>query len=331
MRCRVLEFAAPGRVELAEVGLPPLHDGDVLVRTLYSGISGGTELLAYRGEVDPSLPLDDSLGALKGTFSFPFRYGYSCVGRVEKSLGSLAVGSLVFAFHPHQEALVRPGPELIPVDDLEPRLATMFPLVEASLQIALDAGPLQGQPVVVFGLGAVGLITSALLERFGARVLGVEPQPGRRAVAGSLGIQATTPEDIGDAVAELTSGRGVPVAIEASGNPSALGGALGLLAHEGTALVASWYGLRPVSLDLGGRFHRRRLGIRSTQVSTIPAELSARWDRERRRREVHRLLGELPLQALATHEFPFEDAQRAFTALDKGEEGLLHVALRYEE
>jgi 2-desacetyl-2-hydroxyethyl bacteriochlorophyllide A dehydrogenase len=331
MRCRVLQFAAPGRVELAEADLPRLSDGDVLVRTLYSGISGGTELLAYRGEVDPSLPLDDSLGALEGTFTFPFRYGYSCVGRVEESRGTLAAGSLVFAFHPHQEAFARPVPELIPVDDLEPRLATMFPLVEASLQIALDAGPVQRQLVVVFGLGAVGLITSALLERFGARVLGVEPQSGRRAAAGSFGIQATTPEVIGDAVADMTSGRGVPVAIEASGNPSALDGALELLAHEGTVLVASWYGLRPVLLNLGGPFHRRRLSIRSSQVSTIPAALSGRWDPARRRREVRRLLEELPLRELATHEFAFEDAQRAFTALDKGEEGLLHVALRYEE
>ena len=62
--------------------------------------------------------------------------------------------------------------------------------------------------------------------------------------------------------------------IEVSGNPAALPDALRLLAHEGTALVASWYGTRDAVLPLGDRFHRRRLTIRSTQVSTIPARLA---------------------------------------------------------
>ena len=104
---------------------------------------------------------------------------------------------------------------------------------------------------------------------------------------------------------------------------------LGLLAHEGEALVCSWFGSKDVRLPLGGAFHRRRLAIRSTQVSTIPSRLAGRWDVPRRRRVAMRLMGELPLKLLATQELPFERAAEAYAALDRGEDGLAHMALRY--
>ena len=107
---------------------------------------------------------------------------------------------------------------------------------------------------------------------------------------------------------------GVPIVIECSGNPAALAGALELLAHEGTALVASWYGSNPVTLPLGGRFHRRRLTIRSTQVSTIPAALSGRWSHGRRLAHAVDLAATLPLAALATHTVPFERAGEGYAA-----------------
>jgi threonine dehydrogenase-like Zn-dependent dehydrogenase len=122
---------------------------------------------------------------------------------------------------------------------------------------------------------------------------------------------------------------GVPLIVEVSGDPRALASALPLLAHEGTALVASWYGSKPVNLHLGAEFHRRRLTIRSTQVSTIPSRLSGRWTLKRRREHVMRLLGELPLKRFATHEFPFSRAADAFAALDRGDEDLMHAALTY--
>ena len=122
---------------------------------------------------------------------------------------------------------------------------------------------------------------------------------------------------------------GVPLVVETSGNPDALRSALGLLAHEGTVLVASWYGTKEVSLPLGADFHRRRLAIRSTQVSTIPAALTSRWDPDRRRRAVVELLDDLPLDLLATHTVPFEEASDAYLALDAGREGVIHIALGY--
>lgn len=324
MRALTLEFVQPRTLALVEIDLPEPRPGELLVRTLYSGISSGTELLAYRGEIDSRLPLDESIASLGGTFSFPFRYGYSCVGMVERSESSIKPDTMVFALHPHQDRFLCPAEDALVFPEVDPRIATLFPLVETAFQITLDAGEVFDETVIVVGLGAVGLLTALLLQRAGARVVGIEPSSWRRELAAQLDVDAVAP---GDA---LVAGEGgVPLIVEVSGDPRALASALPLLAHEGTALVASWYGSKPVNLHLGAEFHRRRLTIRSTQVSTIPSRLARRWTLKRRREHVTRLLGELPLKRLATHEFPFARAADAFAALDRGDEDLMHAALTY--
>ena len=324
-----LRFVAPRRVELGPVAVPDPADGELLVKAEFSGISGGTEMLAYRGEIDPALPLDETLDALGGTFAYPFAYGYSAVGTVERSRGRVPEGARVFAFHAHQDRFVVGEDDVVPLDGEDPRRATLLPLVETALQACLDAGPRLGEPVAVLGLGCVGALTGALLSRAGARVVGSEPREARRRAATRLGVEAVAPEHLAARVADLGEGRGVPLVVEATGRPEVLAGALPLLAHEGTALVCSWYGTKPVALPLGAEFHRRRLVIRSTQVSTIPAALAGRWDRARRRAAARALLSELPLEALATHEFPFERAPEAYAAVAGDDPGLIHAALRY--
>ena len=309
-----VEFAGPRQVRVAAVALPEPGPDEVVVTTHFSGISGGTELLAYRGEIDPGWPLDERIESLDGTFTYPFRYGYACVGEAD--------GQPVFAFHPHQDHFVARRDELVPLPaGVDLRQATLFPLVETALQIALDAGPVLGDKVVVLGLGAVGALTALLLQRGGARVVGIDPLPWRRDTAARMGIEAVSPAD---------APGGVALVVEASGRPEALADALDLLAHEGTVLVASWYGTKVAALPLGGAFHRRRLTIRSTQVSTIPAALAARWTLERRRAVAADLLSELPLAMVATHTFPLAAVADAFAALDRGKDGLIHAALCYD-
>jgi 2-desacetyl-2-hydroxyethyl bacteriochlorophyllide A dehydrogenase len=326
---RAILFVAPRQVEVRPVQLPALTEGDVLVRTSHSGISAGSELLAYRGDVDPSLSLDETIGALGGTFRYPFRYGYSCVGRVERGAGAVSEGDQVFAFHPHQDRLVVPAADVIPLGDMNPREATLFPLVETALQLSRDAGHIKDDLIVVLGLGVVGLLTAALLMNDGARVVGSEPLSWRRATALRFGVTAVSPDELDATVQAQSEQRGAGVVIEASGNPAALAASLPLLAHEGTALVASWYGSKPVRLPLGADFHRRRLTIRSSQVSTIPADQQPYWTIERRRQAAVALLDKLPLAALATHTFAFDDAAEAFAAVDRGGDGLVHAALCY--
>jgi 2-desacetyl-2-hydroxyethyl bacteriochlorophyllide A dehydrogenase len=327
MDARAVRFVAPRQVSVDKVPLADVEPGQVMVRTSFSGISSGTEMLAYRGELDPSTDLDSSLSTLSGNFGYPFSYGYSCVGVVERGTSAVPAGSVVFTFHPHQDRLVVSESDVVLLPDGGSRReATLFPLVETALQLSLDSGPVLGETVVVVGLGPVGLLTALLLQRAGARVVASEPKEWRRKVAGSVGLAAVDPSELSDRIPD----GGVPLLVESSGVPAALSDGLGLLAHEGTALVASWYGTKPVPLPLGAEFHRRRLTIRSSQVSTIPAALQGRWTRERRRAAAAGLLGELPLAALATTEFPFADADRAYGSIDRGDPGLVHVALRYE-
>jgi 2-desacetyl-2-hydroxyethyl bacteriochlorophyllide A dehydrogenase len=329
---RALQFVEPRHVEVVTVDLPEPAEDQLVVRTVMSGLSGGTEMLAYRGELDPEMPLDETLGALGGTFRYPFSYGYSCVGVVEQLGGSagrgargigVEPGSLVFAFHPHQDRFVIDRRDIVPLPPgTDPRSAVLLPLVETALQLTLDAGPLLTEPVAVVGLGAVGLLTALMLQRAGAG--------DRRSVAADLGVDAVAPDELPAAVRARTRGGRLRLIVELSGAPRTLADALDLLAHEGTALVGSWYGTTPVPLPLGGAFHRRRLTIRASQVSTVPAALSGHWDVARRRAVALDLFTELPLAAIATTDYPFEAAAQAYAAVDRGDPGLLHVALRYE-
>jgi 2-desacetyl-2-hydroxyethyl bacteriochlorophyllide A dehydrogenase len=327
-RAETVRFVAPYVVELAEVAVPENRAGEVLVRAEFSGISGGTEMLAYRGELDPGLPRDETLGALAGRFEYPFTYGYSVVGTVEASRSDVREGERVFAFHPHQSRFVVSATDVVPIGATDPRTATLFPLVETALQISLDAGIRYREVVAVLGLGPVGILSGILLMRSGATVVGSDPVPWRRETAEMCGLAAVEPEALGTAVRTATRGHGADVVVEATGNPEALGESLGLLSMEGVAIVASFYGAKPVTLPLGAEFHRRRLEIRSSQVSTIGGR-AIRWDRLRRLEATQALLAELPLSALASHTLPLERAPEAYAALDRGDDGVIHVALAY--
>jgi 2-desacetyl-2-hydroxyethyl bacteriochlorophyllide A dehydrogenase len=316
MPARALFHTAPRRVEIRELPVPRAATGEVVVRTVCSGISTGTERLIFRGDVPEDLVLDDTITALAGTFRYPFRYGYACIGRVEGQDG------LVFAFHPHQDTFAAAASDLIALPPVGPAAGTLFPLVETALQVILDADAGYADRVVIFGAGTVGLLTALLLKRSGRRPLCAEPQAWRRDLAVRLGIPAVAPEEL--------EKEEVPLVIDASGNPGVPARALDVLAHEGTLLIASWFGSQPVPMPLGGAFHRRRLTIRSTQVSTIPARMSGAWTIERRRAEAVALLPELPLDEFCTHVFPFAAAADAFRAVDGNASGLMHAVLDYD-
>src|ERR1700722_18432632 len=184
---RALFHTAPRCVEIRELPTPRPAAGEVLVRTLSSGISGGTERLGYRGEIPADLALDDTIDSLGGTFSYPFAYGYSCVGEVAES------GQRVFAFHPHQDVFTAQAGELVPLPAIDPAAATLFPLVETALQVTLDAGNGYRDQVIVLGAGVLGLLTGLLLQRSGWRPLLAEPQAWGRALGRGPGVTTAGP------------------------------------------------------------------------------------------------------------------------------------------
>ena len=334
IEARALWFTAPRTAELRPERVPPPGPGEVRIKTIASAISHGTEMLVYRGEVPAGLPLD--LPTLSGDFSFPIKYGYATVGRVlDAGAGSFSPGDLLFVHHPHQDAFVVPAelPVRLP-DGLDPALGLFFANVETALNVVHDAPLRLGETALVFGQGVVGLLVTGLLKLAGAsQVLAVDPIKRRRDLALEVGADEAFEPDEGlhERVLEATAGRGADLAVEVSSSGAALQAAIDAVATEGTVVVASWYGTRPVALTLGGHFHRGRVRLRSSQVGRIDPELGARWDRARRTEAALRLLPRLRLEELVSHRVPFERAPEAYRLVDEHPEETVQVVLIHDE
>lgn len=326
---RALRFEGPRRVAARPVPAEAPGPGEAVVRTRLSAVSSGTELAAYRGLLDPALPRDETLGALRGgTFRFPFEYGYASLGTVE-AVGpspppdTPRPGERVFAFVPHRDAFVAPLDDLLrPPPGLPDERAVLFPYQETAVNLLLDGRPLVGERVVVAGQGALGLALTALLARMPlGRLVAVEPRADRRDRALEFGAGAAVSPEAAEGVAAAVREHcpeGADLVFEVSGNGAALDGALGYTAPEGRIVVGSWLSGGPTALDLGGFFHRGRVRIRSSQVSRLPP-LGPAWTVGRRRDLAWQLLGDTPLERLVTHRTPLARAGRAYEALDRGE------------
>ncbi len=327
-------FGGPRRVEIRQEPAASVGPHDVRVCALVSGVSAGSELLVYRGSAPSELQPD--LPTVSGDFGFPIKFGYASVGRVAEvgpRVRELAVDDLVFVHHPHQTEYVVPAdyPVRLP-DDLPVDLGVFVANLETAVTVVLDAHPRLGEAVLVTGQGVVGLLITMLLRRAGATPIVTADLHERRRVASvANGANHALAVDAGlvDAVRQLTGGLGVDVAVEVSGSPAALQACIDAAAFGGTVVVASWYGRRDVRLNLGDNFHRRRLRLVSSQVSTLDPALTPRWDRARRTALVSALLKELPLHDLITHRFPIDKAADAYDLLDRSPGECLQVVLDY--
>ena len=245
----------------------------------------------------------------------------------------LTAGDAVFVHHPHQEAFVVPAsmPVRLP-EGLDPLLGVFTAGLETAVNVLLDTPLHLGEAAAVFGLGTVGLLVAQLLKRAGAGpVIGVDPIEKRRRIARCVSIDHAVPpgEELRHEISRLTGGRGVDVAIEVSGTPTGLQAAIDSVAEEGTVVAVSWYGTKPVTLQLGGHFHRGRVRVLSSQVGRINPALAPRWGRERRMELVLRLLAELPLAELISHRIPFGQAPEAYRLVDQNPEETVQVVLTY--
>jgi 2-desacetyl-2-hydroxyethyl bacteriochlorophyllide A dehydrogenase len=334
LKARALWFTAPRTAEFRQETVPPPGRDEVRIRAIASAVSAGTELLVYRGEVPQGLRLD--LPTFAGSYDFPIKYGYAAVGRIldtGPNVEHLVAGDPVFVHHPHQEAFVVPAwmPVRLP-GDLDPLLGVFSANLETALNIAHDTPVRLGETTLVFGQGVVGFLVGLLLKLAGAgAVLVVDPLEDRRRLALAAGADgAFGPGELNERVAEITGGRGADVAVEASGSGVALQSAIDSVATEGTVVVASWYGSKPVTLALGGHFHRGRVRLRSSQVGRSNPELAPRWDRNRRMDTVLGLLDRLKLRELISHRIPFEEAPGAYPLLDERPEEALQVVFTYD-
>lgn len=326
-------FPRAREVEIRDESVGRPGPGEVRIHAVASGLSHGTEMLVFRGEVPADLALD--LPTLAGSYAFPIKFGYASVGRViETGVGvtELAPGDHVFVHHPHQqEYVVRAAAAVRLPKRLPPELGVFLANCETALNVVLDAHPHLGDEVAVIGQGVVGLLVTQLLERAGARVTAVEPIAVRRELARRCGADdAVTPDAALARIATRTNGRGADVVIEASGNARALQLAIDAAAFQASVIVCSWYGTKPVSLDLGSRFHRQRLRLVSSQVSQLDPALAPRWDRRRRLDTALALLEELVLGPLISHRIPFGRAAEAYDLVDQRPEETVQVILTYD-
>lgn len=289
----------PGRAELRAEALPAPGPEQVLVRTLHSGISRGTETLVFRGEVPASefermrAPFQD------GDFPAPVKYGYNSVGIVEQGPAHL-LGRAVFCLYPHQTRYVVPATavHLLPAD-VPPGRAVLAANLETAVNALWDAAPRVGDRIAVVGGGAVGMLVAWLAARLpGTQVQLVDTQPARRAIAEQLGVGFALPDDARPQ-ADLV--------VHASGRSEGLATAVNLAGFEATVLELSWYGERPVNVPLGGAFHSRRLTLKSSQVGHVATAQRARWDHRRRFELALSLLKDPVLDTLVTHTAPFAD------------------------
>jgi 2-desacetyl-2-hydroxyethyl bacteriochlorophyllide A dehydrogenase len=334
LKARALWFTAPRTATLRAETVEPPGPGEVRVKTIASAVSAGTEMLVYRGEVPRDLRLD--LPTLAGSYGFPIKYGYAAAGRVLDTgpgVENLSPGDPIFVHHPHQDIFIVPAqmPVRLP-DDLDPVLGVFSANLETALNIVHDAPVRLGETTLVFGQGVVGILVALLLKLASAGpVLVVDPLKERRRLALASGADgAFEPKSLKELVTEITGGRGVDVAVETSGSGAALQSAIDVVATEGTVVVASWYGTKPVTLALGGHFHRGRVRLRSSQVGRMNPELAPRWDRDRRMDTVLGLLGRMKLRELISHRIPFEEAPEAYMLLDERPGEALQVIFTYE-
>ncbi|MGW3914132.1 FAD-dependent oxidoreductase [Streptomyces sp. NPDC005070] len=320
---RAFWLASPGHGEIRDVTLNEPAEGEVLVRTLYSGVSRGTETLVFRGGVPENQHASMRAPFQDGNFPAPVKYGYLSVGRVEEGSAHL-LGRTVFCLYPHQTRYVVPVSAVTVVPESVPASrAILAGTVETAVNALWDAAPLIGDRIAVVGGGMVGCSVAALLARFpGVRVQLVDADPARGAVARALGVDFALPEEA-EGERDLV--------VHASATEAGLDRSLRLLAHEGTVIELSWYGDRRIALPLGEAFHSRRLTLRSSQVGSVsPSARAGRTYADRLALALD-LLAEPAFDALITGECSFGELPDVMGELASGSIPALCHRVAYEQ
>ena len=329
-------FTGPGAVEVRTEILGEPGPGQALVKTILTGISSGTESLIYQNQFPEDLPLDTNISALSDKFQYPLKYGYAAVGEVialGPGISTEWLGRQVFAFNPHESHFIAETVDLFPIpEDLPAEEAVFLPNMETAVNLVMDGGPLLGENVTIFGQGVVGLLTTALLAQFPlGQLITIDRFPDRRRISLELGAQASINPDDPDlykSIQAMVPG-GADLCFEVSGASSALDQAIAITGYTGRVVIGSWYGLKRANLNLGGWFHRSRIELISSQVSTLAPELSGRWNKARRFQVAWKMLQHIRPAQWISHRFSVNQAPQAYQLLSKNPEDCLQVIFTY--
>ncbi|MEP7135301.1 MAG: zinc-binding alcohol dehydrogenase [Chloroflexota bacterium] len=341
MKRKTVTFTAPRQVELREESLPVLGADDVLVETIRSSISAGTEMLVYRGQFPH---LADSHDNLSSDLNYPLAYGYANVGRVKETgirVDKGLLDKLVFGFAPHTSAFIcKPSDLIFAPASLSAEACSFLPNMETAVNLIQDGAPILGERVLVVGQGVVGLLVASLLKEFPLESLVTSDRYAlRRRTSREIGVNDSfDPERINShSESALTTSsvhhpayaQSFDLTFELSGSPQALNHAISCTRFSGRVVIGSWYGEKKAPLDLGGAFHRSRIKLISSQVSSIAPELSGRWDKARRFEVAWEALKRIQPQKWITHRFPIEEADKAYKLLDENPQDAIQVVFKY--
>ena len=303
----------PRQGELRRETLEPPREGEALVRTLYSGLSRGTERLVHANRVPERVAGLMQAPHQEGHFPCPVKYGYLSVGVVEEGPAEL-VGRTVFCLYPHQDRYVVPAAELAVVPDGVPaHRAVLAGAVETAVNALWEASPRIGDRVAVVGCGLVGGAVLALLRRFPlSRLEAVDADPTKAAFAERLGVDFASPEEAHD---------DCDVVVHCSASAPGLARCLELVGDDGEIIELSWYGEQPVSVPLGADFHARRLSLRASQVGQVALPRRHRRTTAQRLALALELLEDPVFDAFLGGPTDFEDLPEAMDGLASGKSG----------
>jgi len=343
---RALVLNAPRELAFEPIGDRALAPQEVRIRTLFSGISAGTELSQYRG-TNPFMHRrwDEAsrlfVEAEEPSWPYPVRnLGYEESGEIVEvgtEVRDLTPGQRIFGTWGHRTGHIAEATyardRLLP-DGADPRIGIFSHIGAVALNGVHDAQLRIGDLVAVFGLGVPGQIVAQAARASGAKVIGVDPDPERRSTAMSLGAaHVIDPSAVSVAaeIKEMTGGRGADACIEVSGAPAALSEAIRTVAYSSRVVAMGFFQGEVAGLRLGEEFHHNRVQLICSQISGVAPEASYRWSKPRLWRSAVELQheGMFSLTPLITHSAPFEAAPELFARLDRGESGLLQAVLEF--
>jgi len=308
-------------VQLRATDVAPPASGELQIRALMSGLSRGTERLVFQGQVPMSEWGRMRCPFQEGEFPFPVKYGYATVGQVEAGPDHL-IGRRMFSLHPHQSLFNIPADAAVCVPDAIPTArAVLAPQMETALNATWDAEPGVGGRIAVVGGGVIGLLTAYLCARSGGAVTVIDINPARAGVARALGLDFAAPHD---------APQDCDLVFHASATAAGLNLALSLAAFEATVIELSWYGDKPVAVDLGAAFHSRRLTLKASQVGHVAPSHRADWDYRRRLTEALSLCADPRLDALVSRSTSFVDIPERLGAILGDPDTLCHL-IQYQE
>lgn len=321
IEARAFWLTAPGRGEIRTSTIELPAGGQVLVRTLASGVSRGTESTVFSGRVPASQYRAMRCPFQEGEFPAPVKYGYASVGVVENGPAALQ-GRRVFCLHPHQDVYVVPEDAVIPVPNAVPdERAALAANMETALNAMWDAGPRIGDRIAVVGAGVVGCLAASLAAKLpGTRVELVDIDPRRAAMASALSCRFAQPSDAaGDC----------DLVIHASSSGDGLATALHLAGFEATVIELSWYGDKSVAVPLGEDFHSRRLTLKASQVGEVAAPRRARRSRRQRLALALELLADPVYDRLITGQCELDALPQVMARLATAPDGALCQVVHY--